>query len=698
MKKILTMVTVLMLMTALIYGELMQETNLLTAKEDNTNRVVQEGSRREPPMFSFGVLPLSLGATFYDYFPGGYESIPIRVQPSPAGFNPGGGIYIAYQSTPAAGGVRRVNYAYIEDGVVSNSGLINLAGQSAEGFPGIDIDLETGNPFVSWHAINPSNTNYYYCPLTYDEYNMIGVPGLWNSPYGVIDNPYTIGTETENEFIWPAVFIGPAPTEGMRRVFVVGKNYAQSPFDLPGENSMIAFADFMDPTDLAMYDENDWTFVTVPQLDDWRAMNVRPFRATIVSRITGHIAIVGHTAELTDGADPYGPNNVMFVIENSNYGEGDWTMYTGDPTIPVANPLRPSNGQGYFVGEGDTPYQDLRYSPSVNRHNAVVDDRGNYHFIANYTLSTEENTYYPNFTTVKHVKFIKDTQEFVYTDIYPRHEDGSLYLPWGNEPEWNTEDGQEYPTTSVSWPYHWWDTEDSFHENYFRIIQQGPMMVALFQESIKARLFNEYGDEDYANWSNVPETYIMISGDYGTSWSDPIILNANETPELADMIPAYWYIADHIDDIGNDWGRIHLFFLDDNEYGSFIQGNGQNTGGTLSYTALDIDFSTVGGFTSVEESVAINTSSMLRQNYPNPFNPSTTIAFSLPTDTNVKLEVYNIKGQLVKTLVNSHKQAGENSVVWNGTDNNGSTVGSGLYFYKLAAGEYTETKRMLLVK
>ena len=85
-------------------------------------------------------------------------------------------------------------------------------------------------------------------------------------------------------------------------------------------------------------------------------------------------------------------------------------------------------------------------------------------------------------------------------------------------------------------------------------------------------------------------------------------------------------------------------------------------------------------------------------NYPNPFNPETTIAFGVPTAGMTSLKVYNMKGQVVRTLVNGQMAAGNHSVVWNGTDDNGMAVSSGVYFYKFATGGKTVTNKMVLTK
>ncbi len=88
----------------------------------------------------------------------------------------------------------------------------------------------------------------------------------------------------------------------------------------------------------------------------------------------------------------------------------------------------------------------------------------------------------------------------------------------------------------------------------------------------------------------------------------------------------------------------------------------------------------------------------LQGNYPNPFNPSTTIRYSVKEATPVTIGIYNVKGQLVKTLVNEDKSSGNHSVVWNGRDNNNQAVSSGVYFYKMLAGKYSSTKKMILMK
>jgi hypothetical protein len=88
----------------------------------------------------------------------------------------------------------------------------------------------------------------------------------------------------------------------------------------------------------------------------------------------------------------------------------------------------------------------------------------------------------------------------------------------------------------------------------------------------------------------------------------------------------------------------------------------------------------------------------LFENYPDPFNPSTTIRYLLPENAHVTLRVYNTLGQLVTTLVDAEQAAGYHEAVWDGRNESGGTVASGVYIYRFAAGDFTETRTMLLAK
>ena len=85
-------------------------------------------------------------------------------------------------------------------------------------------------------------------------------------------------------------------------------------------------------------------------------------------------------------------------------------------------------------------------------------------------------------------------------------------------------------------------------------------------------------------------------------------------------------------------------------------------------------------------------------NYPNPFNPSTIIRFDLAAAAHVGLRVYNVKGELVATLIDAHMTPGRREVSWNATDDGGDAVASGIYFCRLVAGDFQQTRKLVLLR
>jgi len=180
------------------------------------------------------------------------------------------------------------------------------------------------------------------------------------------------------------------------------------------------------------------------------------------------------------------------------------------------------------------------------------------------------------------------------------------------------------------------------------------------------------------------------------------INDGNYVPQLDEMIPCFVYPADFIEDLGDDHGKLHLFFLDDYSFGSYHSGqHGQDIGGTFQYASLDIDFDSY--VSAGDHNVVL--SSFLAQNYPNPFcltgdsrTNSTRIDFSINESDNVLIEIYNMKGQKVKTLTNDFYSANDHSVLWDGTNDNNRIVSGGIYFYKMRTGEDVTAKKMILMR
>lgn len=88
----------------------------------------------------------------------------------------------------------------------------------------------------------------------------------------------------------------------------------------------------------------------------------------------------------------------------------------------------------------------------------------------------------------------------------------------------------------------------------------------------------------------------------------------------------------------------------------------------------------------------------LSQNYPNPFNSATAIMYDLPTPSRVKIEIFNVLGQTVRTLADDEKPAGSHRVTWDGNTSSGRPAATGVYLYRIQAGDFVKTKRMLLLR
>lgn len=116
------------------------------------------------------------------------------------------------------------------------------------------------------------------------------------------------------------------------------------------------------------------------------------------------------------------------------------------------------------------------------------------------------------------------------------------------------------------------------------------------------------------------------------------------------------------------------------------------------WAAMNVDSLFIDGMMTPIDSLVIDNEFLLYQNYPNPFNSNTTIEYDLKQNSHVELIIYDILGRQVNKLADYIETPGRKSIIWNGTDQNGNPVGTGVYFYNLILDEATFTKKMLLIK
>jgi flagellar hook assembly protein FlgD len=98
------------------------------------------------------------------------------------------------------------------------------------------------------------------------------------------------------------------------------------------------------------------------------------------------------------------------------------------------------------------------------------------------------------------------------------------------------------------------------------------------------------------------------------------------------------------------------------------------------------------------DNVALPNEFALHNNYPNPFNPVTNILYDIPEVTDVKLEIFNVMGQRVRTLAEGSHEAGRYQIVWNATNDYGESLSSGMYIYRIQAGDFVSVKKLILMK
>jgi predicted GH43/DUF377 family glycosyl hydrolase len=201
-----------------------------------------------------------------------------------------------------------------------------------------------------------------------------------------------------------------------------------------------------------------------------------------------------------------------------------------------------------------------------------------------------------------------------------------------------------------------------------------------------------------SNWESVgvytPSTIVTDSGYemlyLGYNGLNDYIGYAISTDGI-NWVPSDSYVLDA--GISGNWDDAYVahphILLDDTTYNMWYSGGRANTGGRVGYATAPVET----GSNSVDNlSKNFPNKYVLHQNYPNPFNPSTTIKFDLPKTSDVTIEVYNIAGQKVQTLLNKKMSAGSHQVEFNAQN-----FSSGIYYYRINAGEYQDVKKMVLV-
>ncbi|MCF7919806.1 MAG: T9SS type A sorting domain-containing protein [Candidatus Cloacimonetes bacterium] len=709
MKRTFVILLLLVLSISLLAEIFPQKTEKYTADRSVKARSVTRSVTRDVPDWEWEVPPQSLLTNYADYFQA-YGALPIALQPD----EHGSGIYIVYRVKDQAGN-SEVSYSYIdaEGNVLASQGMGEVGY-----YCDAEVDQQTGDVFATWHAAIPGTPETLDCLVTYDLYHIMLSHGLWKDPVITVidssDPPIPDPTEND-EFIWPELAIGPSPTAGKQRLYMIASNNiaADGAVGFPSENPIICWADF-DQNDLDLQSDLDWNYRTIATFDSWNAedpMWYRGFKAWTV--IDNKVIFAGYRLSNED----YDPDE-MFCFVNENYGEGEFVEYYQELQIPEDNPSWEYNGftwcmysdlTTYPDGPPSEPYPDVYQSfIDSGRFNLYPSQDGNSVTWGGalgilFDIDPAQlNMYRPLWYQIypKIFRFDLTTNEFSFTDVYPsgaNPNDGIPMKPWDldEDGEYDEVWDDNMPKWAEDWPIFHYDEDSAFYYNHYYVTSNPDYgwMVYIWVDGLNAKEANE-GTAGFENWVATPEIAICASNNWGMTWSDPIFMNANPESEnyqeeLDGMIPCFVYPGDVIEDAGDNMGILHLFFLDDNDFGSFhSQQQGLNNGSTFEYAAIRIDFN----LNAAPDNELVQAPSMTR-NYPNPFNPQTTIEFELKNPGNMKIDIYNVKGQKVETLTNEFYDQGKHTLIWN-ADN----LPSGMYFYKADNEGYVTTNRMILLK
>jgi len=269
---------------------------------------------------------------------------------------------------------------------------------------------------------------------------------------------------------------------------------------------------------------------------------------------------------------------------------------------------------------------------------------------------------------------------------------------------------------SSGWIFQYWSGDLSGNENPVSITMDSDKNVtAVFTQATVLPVISVIASTDDGN---VPEN--TLDNDLNTRWSASgdgqwiqYDLGANYTVEYlsiawfkGDQRSARFDIEISSDEInwtkvfsGNSSGTTtaqEVVEIPDTE-GRYVKivGHGNTSNDWNSITEVDIYGENI---TTYVNSIKLFSEYSILQNFPNPFNPSTSIIYELPKASYVTLKIYDMLGKEVRELINERKSAGMYKVMWDGLDNSGKEVSSGIYFYKITAGNFVDTKKMLLVR
>ncbi|MCD4829375.1 MAG: T9SS type A sorting domain-containing protein [Candidatus Cloacimonetes bacterium] len=649
------------------------------------------------PDWEFLIEPTPIMETWYDYPPNDLSGTSVIMQN--CNYPGNNSSYIMFLAAETATEPVRQRYAYFSPEGTLNTQAPLSTDSIADGPGSMAMDFDTQDPFFAWSS-DANQDGIDEVLLCYDMWHVLQGPGLITTPAVLAPNGcWPAGGFTppnaDDEFVGPRIFVVNSPTydtDGTRRLYVFCSNRTLEQ-GYPRNNVLFGWTDF-DTSDIDNGCVGDsWNFSTFPQLDAWAeypAQNRLHYSATVSQ--DGKLAIMGYIEPGPAGLNLEDPD--VFVLYNDNFGEGDWELHIANSEL---YPPIPTGGPRGFIDALQDAWFSFRYSANVN---ISFDAEGRISMPVIYGLhasGTYQQSQWNQWNQLRNIVFDPDDDIWTNQLAYPGQSDDlyALHLPWDTDGDGEvdiTPDGQL--DTEPLWPYGWYGGPGditSACSSMNILSNQCYTQALIWTDATNAHRFWALGESGLSLWAQVPELCISVRISDYWEWENPIRLNAIDIPEMTGLVPMYVFPRKEFIYLGDNQFRLDFLFYDDYWWG-IGSAPTQNPTGQLYFCSLMIEnwvWCELGDSSSLPQLLGA---------FPNPFNPETTIGFSLPVSGQVELTVYNVRGERVKTLVNGDMKPGDHTVTWQGSDDNGSPVASGVYFYRLQAGGNTETRKMLLLK
>jgi hypothetical protein len=539
---------------------------------------------------------------------------------------------------------RGMIYVYYYNGLFTNFGYVegNGLGDQRAGYGSIVSYYEPtsglGNIAVtSTHTNLASRAFGMHWYAFQDAYQGIGAL----SPY---EGPYGDGSNVCDAFLWPSIYVTNTPTGDMAMAGFTFNTSCGGGFD----DIKVTHKTIMDAT----WDPP----VLLNTLDDASAWASGPNIPSLAGADNGHMGVV-----TTD----FGTNVYYWESTDGGVTWGDRQNITGYPIGP----------QKIVPDTSSTEYRPLQNSAISFSPDGVP------HVI--WTAYQAEGT-------------LPDSTYTPGTD--PVYQYRTKMKHW--DPIHGVTTVYQHP---VGLSDHATGTAFSYNVGHPAIgfDETGQIVYAVYEGFVDS-------DQDMTNGFYFGDIYVSVSTDGGATWKDRV--NITNSPGSDDLYPSIAHINPQglVQElpgfsVGNADGvnDFVMVYQNDDVAGTFMRGDEPSPNWDMLLVApVDFDNISTTGITDGKgngSGTAIPKSFALGQNYPNPFNPSTSITYRIPEQAHVAIRIHNVRGQVVRKLVDDRKEAGTYTIHWNGRDNMGRKVSSGIYLYTLETDRGIQATRKMVV-